>query len=215
MYKKTSILAFLFISFCFLVNISVAEDGYDHKHHYNDYEDDTTGGAAGGMETDSQLLIVKITGENISYRKAVPNFEEEALCFDIDLFDYKTHKIIGEVTDCISDLKSDGMGGIDFVGTTFLHFPDGTIVTQGDVTVQPVVGETTLRTGQRITNITGSATTGNTFVEGESTGIYANRTGNTRISGMINTENFTADPAGGEPQFFDCIFEIELDTVVE
>lgn len=219
MNKKTSMLAFLFISSLFLANVALAWDESDNKHHYDDYndeyKDDSTGGAAGGMDADNPLIIVKLTGENISYRRAVPNFEEEALCFDVDLFDYKTNKIIGGVTDCISDIKPDGMGGVDFVGTTFLNFPDGTIVTQGDVSVQPVVGETILRTGQRITNITGSATTGNTFVEGESTGVYANRTGNTRISGMINIENFTADPAGGEPQFFDCIFEIQLDPVVE
>ncbi|MBA2483922.1 MAG: hypothetical protein H0V39_05795, partial [Nitrosomonas sp.] len=65
--KKTSMLAFSFISFCFLANVSIAGDGYDHKHHNKDYKDDTTGGAAGGMETDSQLLIVKLIGDTVAY----------------------------------------------------------------------------------------------------------------------------------------------------
>jgi hypothetical protein len=219
MNKKTSMLAFSFISFCFLANVAVAWDGDGHKHHNKDYKDDTNvegaGGmveGAGGMHEGLPLILVKLTGTGAGYLRPVPGFDEEALCFDIDLLDLRTNKIIGGATDCISAPQMN-VDGVEFVGTTYLYFPDGnTIATQGNVSVRSVAEENiVLRTGQKITNITGSATTGNTFIEGESTGIYKNSTGNARISGMINTENFAFNV--GDEQFFDCIFEIQIDSV--
>lgn len=198
MFNKTSILVFSFIFFCILTNVASAED----KHHLNLSEAELD-----GMQTDRLLLIVKVTGTGVSYNMPVPGLEGEALCFDVDLLDLKNNQTIGTVTDCFSDVQPNEIGGVDFIGTTFLNFPDGTIVTRGEVSVRPAGETTILRTDQPITDITGSATTGNTFLEG--TGIYQNSTGNTRISGMVDATNFTFNV--DEPLFFDCIFEIEVD----
>lgn len=213
MVKTISTQAFLFILFGLFTAVSIAGDGYGHKNHNEYYSNNyTETEGAGGMHTDSEILLVKLTGTGVGYHKSIPGFDDEALCFDIDLVDLKSNKIIGGATDCISD-EQINVDGVEFIGTTYLYFADGVIATRGTVSVRSVEEENiVLRTGQKITNLTGSATTGNTFIEGENTGIYENRTGNTRISGMINTENFAFNE--GDEQFFDCIFEIHLDTAV-
>ena len=211
MIKKTSLLTCLCIFLFLLTKVSIAGDGHYHNHDrdamkadnplsevYDSYKNKNS-----GMEADSKFILVKLNGTAPGYLRSVPGFDEEALCFDIDLLDLKSGEIIGGATDCISDEQMNA-DGVEFVGTTYLYLPGG------NVSVRSVADENImLRTGQKITNITGSATTGNTFIEGESTGIYENSTGNTRISGMINTENFAFNV--GDEQFFDCIFEIQLD----
>ncbi len=205
MIKKTSIWALLFISLYILSNVTVAGDrdgdrdrqGKHHEHHAHD----------------EQRILVKLLGWSTAYTPGsgdgmienVPNVGEDVVCQDVDMVDLQTNKVIATSSDCFSDIEPDSGGGAGFVGT-FLNFPDGTIITQGKFTAQPVLQETTTIAGVPITAITGAASEGNTFIGG--TGKYENSTGNTRISGLINGKDYAFMP--GDTMYFDCIFAIQL-----
>ena len=196
MIRKTSILALLFISLYILTNVSIA----DETHHQNPF-------GAG------ERLLIKLVGWSEAYTPgsggnidSVPNVKGDVVCHDVEMVDLQSNEVIGISTDCFSDAEPDSGGGAGFVGTTFLNFPNGTIVAQGQFTAQPVLRETTTITGVPITAITGAATDGNSIIGG--TGRYKNSTGNIRISGMIDSTNYTF--SAGDPLYFDCIFEIQL-----
>lgn len=216
MIKKTSTWALLFIFFYIFSSVSVAEDnvsgtgdefsgagdGHKHgKHHKNHAHD-------------SQRLLIKLLGWSQAYTpgsgdgiiESVPNVEGDVVCHDVDMLDLQTNEVIATSTDCFSDAQPDSGGGAGFVGTTFLNFPDGTIIAQGSFTAQPVLRETTTITGETITAITGAAKKGNSFIGG--TGKYENSAGNVRVSGMIDGTDYAFMP--GDPLYFDCIFEIQL-----
>ena len=64
-------------------------------------------------------------------------------CFDVDLVDAVTGRIVGRGTDCL-DLNSivpDPSGGTGFSisNTTFFHLPGGTIKSRNRTTIQPVL----------------------------------------------------------------------------
>lgn len=214
MIKKTSIWALLFVFLYILSNVSVAGDrafgGGDSvsgagdrgekRHKHNAY--------------DQQRLLIKLVGWSEAYTPgsedgmidSVPNVDGDVVCHDVEMVDLQSNKVIGISTDCFSDAMPDSGGGAGFIGTTFLNFPNGTIVAQGKFTAQPVLRETTTITGVPITAITGAAREGSSFID--AWGKFANSSGNVRVSGMINGENYSFMP--GDPLYFDCIFEIQL-----
>ncbi len=212
MIKKTSIWALLFISLYILSNVSVAGDmslqdlftekgDSDGKHHkHNAY--------------DQQRLLIKLIGWSEAYTPGsgegrvdnVPNVDGDVVCHDVEMVDLQSNEVIGISTDCFSDAEPDSGGGAGFIGTTFLNFPDGTIVAQGKFTAQPVLRETTTIDGVPITAITGAGREGNSFIGGW--GKFANSSGNVRVSGMIDGTDYAFLP--GDPLYFDCIFEIQF-----
>ena len=210
MIKKTSIWALLFVFLYILSNVSVAGDrasgagdrasgagdrgGKHHKHNAHDHS----------------RILVKLVGWS---EARTPNPDEEwlnladgAVCHDVEMVDLQSNEVIGISTDCFSEAEPDSGGGAGFIGTTFLNFPNGTIVAQGNFTAQPVLKETTTIDGVPITAITGAAREGNSFIGGW--GKFENSAGNVRVSGMINGEEYGFMP--GDPLYFDCIFEIQL-----
>jgi hypothetical protein len=193
MIKKSSIWALFFISLFVLSNVAMA-DGKGKHHHDRGH--------------DQQRLLIKLLGYSEAYVPDwdVPNAESDVVCQDMDLVDLQSNEVIGSATDCFSSINPDSGGGAGFTGTSFLHFPEGTIVSQGKFTAQPVLEETISSTGVPITAITGTAAEGNTIISG--TGKYENVKGNVRVSGQINGEEYAFMP--GDPIYFDCIFEIQL-----
>lgn len=202
MIKKTSIWVLLFIFLYILSNVSVAGDRGGRHHDRHD-------GAH-----DQQRILVKLLGYSTAYTPGsgegiienVPNVGEDVVCQDVDMVNMQSNEVIATSSDCFSDIEPDSGGGAGFIGTSFLNFPDGTIITQGKFTAQPVLHETTTIAGVPITAITGAASEGNTFIGG--TGRYENSTGNARVSGLINGEGYAFMP--GDTMYFDCIFEIQL-----
>lgn len=211
--KNTRFLVVLSFIISILFGISVAEATETHKFQKffnfvnqpklprNIWDNDNHFGIK-----QSYQLILKLAGVGSMYRSAVPGFDEEAMCFDVELIDMKTNKIVGSAKDCLSDVQPKG-DGVGLTGTTFIYLPQGSLTVRGRVSVQPVLEETTLESGQRITHITGSSNTENGVIEG--TGIYENRTGNVRLSGMVDMSNFEANE--GDLIAFDCLFVIHLD----
>ena len=213
MIKKTSIWALLFISLYILSNVSVAGDGASGGG-----DRASGGGDRGGKHKhnayDQQRLLIKLVGWSEAYTPgsgdgmidSVPNVEGDVVCHDVDMVDLQSNELIGISTDCFSDAMPDSGGGAGFIGTTFLNFPNGTIVAQGQFTAQPVLRETTTITGEKITAITGAAKEGNSFIGGW--GRFDNSEGNVRVSGMIDGTDYAFMP--GDQLYFDCIFEIQL-----
>lgn len=187
MIKKINILATLFILTCILSSAAIA--GNDEASYSEDH----------------QHLMLKLAGTGSMYKRAVPGYEEEAMCFDVDLVDMKSGETIGTATDCLSDVQPKG-DGMSIVGTTLLNMPEGSFVIRGKISAQPVLEETVLESGQVITHITGASSTENSIIGG--TGIYEYSTANVRLSGLVDMANFDANE--GDLVVFDCLLYIHL-----
>jgi hypothetical protein len=122
-----------------------------------------------------------------------------ATCFDLDLVDAKTGKVIGQASDCLSSINMVG-DGLMLTGTTFFFFPGGTLVAEGLTTVQPV-----LHGSADFTHITGAipSPSGNGVVYGD--GKFKNANGPVRLSGAVNLSAL-----GDGLITFDCVFIIDI-----
>ncbi len=187
MYFKKIILAVVLISLGSVVNVSA--DNRGAGNHY----------------------MLNLVGSGDMYLSTVPDidgdgYEDDALCFDIELINAKNRRYIGTATDCLSNINLAGTG-IQLVGTTYFYMPEGTLVTRGSTTVQPVLHPTVTPSGQVITHITGASGDGNAVIAG--TGRFAGVQGTVRLSGMVDMTDFTG--AEGTPIVFDCLFVVDLD----
>ena len=124
-------------------------------------------------------------------------------CFDVDMVDPSTGRVIGVGADCLdmntmAPIGDDGGFGIE--NTTTFHLPGGTITSVGRTTVQPAeddgAGRAMFITGEisDAPNITG-------------TGGFEGATGNTRLSGIVDMTHFLD---GHGTITFDCIFVIDV-----
>ena len=154
--------------------------------------------------------VLNLVGSGNMYPATVPDIDgdlvdDSAICFDIDLINAANQQVIGTATDCLSNIEPSGFG-LQLVGTTFFHLPQGTLITRGNTTVQPVGHPTVTPDGQEITHITGASGEGNAIIGGS--GRFENREGTVRLSGMVDMTNFAGE---GTPIAFDCLFVIKLD----
>lgn len=124
-------------------------------------------------------------------------------CFEVDMVDLSTGRVIGIGTDCLdmntmAPIGDDGGFGIE--NTTTFHLPGGTITSVGRTTVQPAEDDGTGRamfiTGEidDAPNITG-------------TGRFEGANGSTRLSGIVDMTHFLDDHG---TITFDCIFVIDI-----
>lgn len=213
MIKKTGIWALLFVFLYTLTSVSLANED-DRRHHRHDGHG-SHGHQHGNDYQGQQRLLVKLFGWSQAYKPGsgegiiehVPDVDDDVVCQDVDMVDLQTNEVIATSTDCFSSIEPDSVtGGAGFTGTSYLNFPDGTIIAQGGFTAQPVIREATNIEGVSITSITGAAKEGNAIIGG--TGKYEHVTGNVRVSGLINAEGYAFMP--GDTMYFDCIFEIQL-----
>lgn len=152
-------------------------------------------------------ISVRLAGTGAAY-DGNPLFNEfnlvpvDAACFDLDLVDIKTDRIIGSAIDCLSGISpSSSDDGVMLTGTTFFFFPGGTLVSQGLTTVQPV-----LHGSPDFTHITGAVPSpgDNGVIFGS--GKFANVEGPVRLSGAVNLSALDSDGL----ITFDCVFIIDL-----
>ena len=125
---------------------------------------------------------------------------EGVLCFDIDLIDAKTDRVIGSGSDCLSAITPSDNGGMALTATSFFHFPGGTLVSQGLVSVQPKFHGL-----EEYTHVVGAAPS-----PSESNVIYGDRkfkdaNGSVRLSGLVNLSRL-----GTGYIDFDCVFIIDI-----
>jgi len=157
-----------------------------------------------------ERMVLNLKGTGTMYLGMVPDIdgdgnENEAFCFDVDLIDLRNQKVIGTATDCLANITPAG-DGVAVVGTTYFHLPQGTLISRGLTTAQPVAHPTTTPSGQTITHITGASSTENAILGG--THGFSQSTGTVRLSGMVDMSGFMGSP--GDPVSFDCIFVINL-----
>jgi hypothetical protein len=128
---------------------------------------------------------------------------DTGLCFDGDLIDLATGRVIGSATDCLADIEGSPEEGMALVGTTIFNLPGGTITSRGLTTVQPVLTDPA---GTPVTHTTGAIPNpgANSIIGG--TGRFANASGSVRLSGAVNL-----DALGDGIIAFDCVFVIDLD----
>ena len=153
----------------------------------------------------SKIYVVQIRGTDIGEMRMVPDIDgdgkdDEANCFDVELVDLVTNKVIGTATDCLANVTMVG-DGIALIGTTYFNFEEGTIVSRGRTTVQPVTHDY-----KGITHISGASPSGeNDILNG--TGIFEGATGSVRLSGLVDMSKAMSE----NKMTFDCIFVITLD----
>ena len=158
-------------------------------------------------------LILNLLGAGPMYESTVPDIDgdhidDPAMCFDVEIgvVNGQNRQVIGTGTDCLSDVTPIGTG-IALVGTTYFHLPQGTLITRGKTTVQPVLQPTETTSGQTITHATAASGTGNAIIGG--TGRFARATGTSRLGGLVDLSGFGGSV--GDPIFFDCLFIVDLD----
>ena len=157
-----------------------------------------------------ERMILNLKGTGTMYVNTVPDIDgdgndDEAYCFDVELINMRNQKVIGTATDCLANITPVG-DGVAVVGTTYFHLPQGTLISRGLTTAQPVVHLTTTTSGQPVTHITGASSTENAILGG--TNGFEQSTGTVRLSGMVDMSGFMGNP--GDPVSFDCIFVINL-----
>ncbi len=165
----------------------------------------------------SPQIAVALVGADAGYASTVPPLEDggadlAATCFDVDLVDLKTNKVIGSATDCLSEITPVG-GGLSIIGTTIFNFPQGELVSRGLTTVQPLVAGESPGGLVGFTHSTGApAPLGETNIL-SGTGAFAkaaaNETGTVRLSGLVNMNLLVSDGI----LKFDCMFVIDLDAL--
>lgn len=123
------------------------------------------------------------------------------LCFDIDLVDARTGRVLGSGSDCLSDITQSDNGGMQLTATSFFYFHGGTLVSQGLVSVQPKFHGL-----EEYTHVVGAAPapSENNVIYGD--GKFRHAEGSVRLSGLVNLSRlgteFIID--------FDCVFIIDL-----
>ena len=125
-----------------------------------------------------------------------------ATCFDMDLVDAKTGNVIGIGSDCLSGITpSITDNGLMMTATTFFYFPGGTLISRGQVTVQPVLTGST-----DYTHITGAvpSPSDNSVIYGD--GKFQNAAGSVRLAGAVNMSALNSDGL----IIFDCVFVIDI-----
>jgi hypothetical protein len=156
-------------------------------------------------------LVLNLIGTGFMYEDTVPDIDgdgsdDPAICFDVELINQSNKQVVGTATDCLSDLTPTG-SGVALVGTSYFHLPQGTLITRGRTSVQPVLQPTVTTWGQNITHITGASGTDNAIIGG--TKRFEGATGTVRLSGMVDLSGFAGNI--GDPMTFDCLFVIDLD----
>lgn len=137
--------------------------------------------------------------------------DKDANCFDVDLIDPGSGLHIGTASDCISDAEvlnpndpacqlPDSFDGcvVRLIDTTFFRFNDGTMVSQGGVSIQPAVDAETIKAGR--SHITGSFPTGNNITYGMER--FEGVQGSVRLSGGVDMSKLVSDNIID----FDCLF---------
>lgn len=149
-------------------------------------------------------FVVKLAGTANGVTRIINTVTYE--CYDVQVFDPSTGKVIGPGTDCL-ELGSivpipDGPG-FAITNLTFFDLPGGTLVTLGRTAIQPVVPGST----GAATHITGETNVEDNIVQAMGTGRFAGATGNTVLKGAVDLSSFGGP---GTPITFDCLFVIHV-----
>ncbi len=157
------------------------------------------------METNNgRTLVLNMRGAATSMPTPIPQIEssgtEEALGFDLPVFDLATGEQVGTVLETLADITEEDTG-LALVGTQTFHLDDGDLTVRGLTSVSPMT-----HGSPGYTHMTGGVP-----AEGENnvlsgTGAYEAAQGSVRLSGAVDLSRFESEGRIG----FNCIFVVEL-----
>ncbi|MDH3890733.1 MAG: hypothetical protein OEV49_06580 [candidate division Zixibacteria bacterium] len=150
-----------------------------------------------------KATVLRLFGTGEAYGGTVPDIDgdgavDSATCFDVDLYD-GTGKKIGTATDCLSMITPVG-DGLALIGTTIFHLPNGTFVSRGNTSVQPI----TVSVATPATHVTGAIPIDGSNGVLSGTGAYEGFTAQVRLSGAVDMSKLDSDGL----ITFDCLFAI-------
>jgi hypothetical protein len=147
--------------------------------------------------------VLRLFGDVEGYAGTVPDIDgdeidDPATCFDLDILDVTGRKI-GTATDCLSDINGVG-DGLALVGTTIFRLANGTFISRGSTTVQPV----TTDEPTPITHTTGAIPMAGANGVISGSGAYAGLRAQVRLSGAVNLSRLASEGRIA----FDCLFAV-------
>ena len=161
------------------------------------------GGSIVQAQAIPKSIVVVFTGTALGEFRDIGGITMD--CFDVDITDPVSGRILGTGTDCL-DLASIAPigddGGFSIDNTQFFHLPQGTIVTSITTTIQAVGAGS-----PGVTHVTGavSADGGNQVLRGDRR--FRNAEGRVRLNGGVDATDFESSNI----ITFDCIFRIDFD----
>ena len=161
----TMTIALLTVVLGFLANASAAENG--------------------------RMLVVQLKGKAVGETRSIPPIEatrttSEGNCFEVDLTDVMTDRVIGTATRCFTDVNTVG-DGMTLTDTTFYRLREGTIVSRQRTIIQP-----TIDGWPDVTHIAMaiSAPYANTILADAGSGAFKGVSGSTRLAGAMDMRQF-------------------------
>lgn len=175
----------------------------------------------GSLSAHALNLVVQLAGTAVGETREIDTDgdgvpDKEANCFDLDLVDPNNGLKVGTGSDCLSDLEvlnpddpdcnpAESLVGcaVRLIDTAILQFNDGTIVSQGAVSIPVVLDDGTRDAG--ISHITGSFPTENNILYG--TERFEGVQGSVRVSGGVDM----TDTVAANEITFDCFFYLQTE----
>jgi hypothetical protein len=166
---------------------------------------------ANGGSADPRLVL-QLLGSDVAEERDIPPINDsggalltdKGLCFDVDLLNLRTGKMIGTATDCLALLEEQG-DGVVLVGTTIFNMPGGSFTSRGVTTVEPIADHSQVPSSSAATHTTGSIPEEppvNNVIAGS--GRFADFEASVRLSGAVNMSQLDSDGIIA----FDCVFVI-------
>jgi hypothetical protein len=137
-----------------------------------------------------QIIVVQMKGKSVGETRTIPAIETtgttEGNCFDVPMIDPKDQKHLGTVTRCFTDVQTV-QDGLALTETTYLKFPDGTIVARSRATMQPILDD-----AADMTHLIGAVPTpyATNLLVDHSTEAYRDMAGSLRYGGVVNLDRF-------------------------
>ncbi|MEM7203765.1 MAG: hypothetical protein AAF628_26110 [Planctomycetota bacterium] len=149
----------------------------------------------------STTLLLEMRGTDVGETRMIDGVP--MVCFDVDLVDVLSGRVIGHGTDCLdmASMTADPSGGPGFAisNTSLFQLPQGSLKTRNRTTVQPILeGSPGLTHGT-----TDVATALNVL---EANGGFNGARGIARLHGGVDMSRFTTDNVIS----FNCLFVITL-----
>lgn len=139
---------------------------------------------------DNRTLVFALKGTAVGEPRSLPTTADtgtkEGNCFDVVVTDMLRGETVGSGSRCFTDVKHVG-DGMALTDTVILNLPQGKLVSQDRITIQPV-----LHGPSDITHIAGAAPSAysNNIVGKASTEAFSGATGRLRLASGMNMARF-------------------------
>jgi hypothetical protein len=138
-------------------------------------------------------LVLQLQGKAVGATRNIPPIEttgtREGNCFEVDMIDVMREKRVGTAVRCFTDIQTR-QNGMALTETTFLQFPEGTIVARTHPTFQPLLNGAS----DNMTHITGTvpAPLSTNLLPDAGTAQFKGVPGHIRLGGVADLRNFQA-----------------------